>query len=107
MSYSPTVLVPSRHHMVVDVSSAYETAPSTFIHLFVGMTEEEFHQASGARRMNCRETFIVDSLPEGKYQLRHASSARPKLERVRGVTARAQKLDVVLQKFVDSVRERV
>lgn len=104
MSYSPQILVPSAHKMTVHTSSAFDTEPTTFIRLYVGMTEDQFHRSSGADRENCKESFSVNRMRDGRYKLTHmTSSLHDRSKRVRGFTGKSERVDQALQRFIDSL----
>ncbi len=110
MSYSPNVAVPPVHKMVVQTCPAFRGESTTFIRLYVGMTEDKFHRSSGADRENCKELFSIDQMQDGRYKLVHVTSTlslRDRSKRVRGVTTTSDKIDRILQKFVDSLQVSV
>lgn len=106
IAYFPNVQVPAQHKMVVHMTAAFLTDPTTYIKVYVGMTDEQFHRSSGAQRENCKEMFAVDPLANGRYQLRHIESTtclHGRGKKVRTVTTTAAKVDEVLQRFLASV----
>ncbi len=74
----------------------------TFVQVFVGLSEDEFHRVSGADRMNRREMFTIEQKADGQYKVQHLVNS-DRARKLRGMKARSEKIDQALQKFVDSL----
>lgn len=101
-AFYPQILIPSAHKIVVNVSNQFGTAPTTFVQVFVGMTDHQFHCSSGADRENCKEMFSVELAKDGKYKVRHLVTS-DRGRKFRNFTGKSDKVDQALQQFIDSL----
>lgn len=98
MNYFPQIQVPSKHKVIVSNLSPM----CTVVQVFVGLSDDQFYRVSGADRMNCREMFSVEKLPDGRYKVKRTVNS-DRARKFRGMTAKSDKVDQALQKFIDSL----